>query len=162
MKDKNFEGGVGEVMTLFESLMETFYKKPYNEIDVVKHLETYNLEEIEPGEIGGYKRIYFKEDDVNKTLFIKVTGKNIVKHIQIESKKLEFIPSNLPNLGCLVVVLVPIGLCIWFVISVVTTLIDGGSTDVDTTPNNPYTEDFDGDGLGGTKEDHDIYHKNYK
>lgn len=27
---------------------------------------------------------------------------------------------------------------------------------------NPYTEDFDGDGLNGDKDDHDIYHELYK
>lgn len=34
--------------------------------------------------------------------------------------------------------------------------------DTEEYNNNPYTEDFDGDGIGGDKDDHDYYHKNIK
>ncbi|MGM2826511.1 hypothetical protein [Bacillus cereus group sp. Bce006] len=59
--------------------------------------------------------------------------------------------------GCFIVILLLIGFGIFGIIG---TLIEGGDTE--EYNNNPYTEDFDGDGIGGDKDDHDYYHKNVK
>ncbi|EOP60952.1 hypothetical protein IKQ_06183 [Bacillus cereus VDM053] len=59
--------------------------------------------------------------------------------------------------GCLIVILLLIGFGIFGIIGA---LIEG--SDTEEYNNNPYTEDFDGDGIGGDKDDHDYYHKNIK
>ncbi|MEK4957186.1 hypothetical protein [Bacillus sp. CH_442] len=59
--------------------------------------------------------------------------------------------------GCFIVILLLIGFGIFGIIGA---LIEGGDTE--EYNNNPYTEDFDGDGIGGDKDDHDYYHKNVK
>ncbi|WP_025118202.1 MULTISPECIES: hypothetical protein [Bacillus] len=59
--------------------------------------------------------------------------------------------------GCFIVILLVIGFGIFGFIGA---LIEG--SDNEEYNNNPYTEDFDGDGIGGDKDDHDYYHKNVK
>ncbi|WP_242686530.1 hypothetical protein [Bacillus cereus] len=59
--------------------------------------------------------------------------------------------------GCLIVIILLIGFGIFGMISAVF-----DDNDTEEYNNNPYTEDFDGDGIGGDKDDHDYYHKNIK
>lgn len=147
---------------LIDEIVKNFHKKPYSEDEIVKFLELSNATEIEVGKTDKCIRFYLKVDNQQRTLFIIVDRTNNIKKIILDYGKVESLPSDLMAYGCLAAILIPIGLFIWFIITVVSTVIDGPDTDVNSDPNNPYIEDFDGDGVGGTKNDHDIYHKQYK
>lgn len=146
-------------MTLIEELVKTFHLQEYKEEELLSFLKEKNVEEIEIKQIGKYRRIFFKEEGKNKTLFVKVDKRNIVISLSLEFGKEYNAPNDLMLTGCLIALIIPIGLVLWFGFYIVTTIMEPSEPD---TSNNPYTEDFDGDGIGGTKEDHDIYHKIYK
>lgn len=118
------------------------------------------LDEFTFRDMPGFKRIHTKENGNDITIFIKVSKDNRIQEVYVNNGKVYNAPSDLATWGCLGGIAVIVALVGWFLVSVVSVFMDGVETD--TTPDNPYIEDFNGDGLGGTKEDHDIYHKYYK
>ncbi|MGG2065433.1 hypothetical protein [Bacillus sp. S14(2024)] len=150
------------MINVYDEFVKNFSKKPYNADEIIRFFELSNATEVEVGKAGKYERYYFKEGENQKTIFIKIDKTNVIKDISLSAGKVESLPSDLAALGCLAAILIPIGLIIWFAISLVSSMFDGPNIDTNNDPDNPYIKDFDGDGLDGTEKDHDIYHKYLK
>ncbi|MED3025245.1 MULTISPECIES: hypothetical protein [Bacillus cereus group] len=88
---------------------------------------------------------------------MKANNKGIVKYIKIQEGR-HYIPKTesktLKNLIKLIFIYMVIGFGYWCI-----SYLDSDSPGND---DNPYNQDFDGDGIKGTKKDHEIYHKYYK
>ncbi|EOS8268461.1 hypothetical protein ABTI76_001035 [Bacillus cereus] len=144
-------------MDFQQNIKKIFYNKPFNREAVLNHIRDFGYHEVSNEDREGYHRFLFMQSGKKKTLFVKENNKGIVKYIKIQEGR-HHVPKTesktLNNLIKLMFISLVIGFGYWYI-----SYLDSDSPGND---DNPYNQDFDGDGIKGTKKDHEIYHKYYK
>jgi hypothetical protein len=139
-----------------EKINDKFIKKPFDETEIKGFLESLDYKDIVSGQsdIDQY-RFKFWQVKSPRTLFVYLDKNNNIKRFSLHMSHLENPPteSNALGIGCLVILA---GFMIIGLFVIVSSIFDGSDSDYEEY--NPYTEDFDGDGLKGDKDDHDILH----
>lgn len=145
-----------------QQLNEHFSGKPYNQLEILEFLKgkkytNINILNITPPKDKGltvmkrFQMDFYKE---KRTLFVGMDNEGIIRHFRMDNMKLDSYPDNSNvAIGCILLIIVLV-LAIWGLSSCISSGIDYEDDDY-----NPYTEDFDGDGIGGDKDDHDILHQ---
>lgn len=147
-------------------LADKFREKLYDEQAIIDFLSEKKYIDIEVGEskipshhdtYTKLKRFNMKLFNSDRTVFIGIDDKALVKYIWLDYKRLEEHPppSNFAVVGCLVAVIIIVGLIIWFIVAMVGDITESWNEEEEF---NPYIEDYDGDGLGGDADDHEILH----
>jgi hypothetical protein len=144
-------------------LQEAFGNKPLDEGELLKALEEAKYTNIHFSHfawapknkayletIRVYHMDFYKE---KRTLFLGISKNGNVALFRMENSNMNTFPSDNASaaLGCFMLIGL-IVLMIWgFSACMSSDIYEDDDDDY-----NPYTEDFDGDGLGGDKDDHDI------
>jgi hypothetical protein len=150
-----------------ERLNEHFRGKLYSKEEMVeflkgmKYTEIYLMEIMPPQNIKNLKSMKVFQMDFYKekrTLFVGIDEKGSIQLLRMKNATMDSFPNDTANgiIGCIILLAI-LGFLIWALVSCVATGID--SFDDDDEDYNPYTEDFDGDGLKGDKDDHNILHQ---
>lgn len=140
----------------------------YNEEEMIKFFESRGLSDIQVSDSFEYRRFSMKENFIFKgkeafgyrTAFIGLDKNNTINKVKWVSHKVDSINQYHSNNGCGLLILIGIiGIVATLGYFLVTGIMDGISNFEDDEEFNPYTEDYDGDGLGGDADDHDILHQ---
>jgi hypothetical protein len=130
--------------------LNAYKNKKYDEQDISEFLELLGYSEISVEKVGNYRRFDMKESGEDRTLYINCSANMIIESIQLLNYRVKKMKDNSWKL--ILGSVVAVGLVIWFVVALVSDFSN------DEEEYNPYTEDFDGDGLHGDKDDHEILH----
>ncbi|MDM5370546.1 hypothetical protein QUF96_03000 [Bacillus bombysepticus] len=147
-------------MEFQQNIKKTFYNKPFNREAVLNHFRDFGYNEVSNEDREGYHRFLFIQSGKKKTLFMKLNDKGVVKYIKVQEGR-GHLPKNdsktFSNLIKLIFALMVIGCGYWFI-----SHLDSDTTKKVEKEDNPYNQDYDGDGIKGTKSDNDIYRKHFK
>ena len=137
----------------YEKIKDKFLNQLFDGNKIINFLETLGYTDIKLGYNGDGIGFKFMEGELPRTLIFEVGIKIksitlYMSHVDIPKKE-----KNAFNIGCLLGIVLAIGLVVWAVVALFSGVDDYDSDDEEY---NPYTEDFDGDGLNGDKDDHDI------
>jgi hypothetical protein len=158
----------GVVMASIEArLGEKFINRSYNESELFAYLQESKYVDIEfihdepPRKgftVATMKVFHMKFYNDDRTLFVGINEDGNVGHFKIEDRKINSYPeiNYGAAIGCLLVVITVIVLVIWMLFSFISDGVDSWNEEEEF---NPYTEDYDGDGLNGDQDDHDILHQ---
>lgn len=139
-----------------ELINDRFLNQPFDANEISEYLGSLGYTKIVTG-ISNFDQRRFKFWQVKspRTLFVYLDKNNNNKRFSLHMSHLENPPneSNALGIGCLVIVA---GFLLFGLYGIISSIFDGSDSDYEEY--NPYTEDFDGDGLRGDKDDHDILH----
>jgi hypothetical protein len=149
-------------------LVTNFKDKQYDEQSIIEFFKQRKYTNIKIGEaaVPSHHNTYTKLIRFNlqlynkdRTAFIGVDKEGLVKYISFEFKYLMEHPpppSNAAAIGCLLGIIILVGIIIWGIVAMFSDIADTLNEEEEF---NPYTEDFDGDGLKGDQDDLDILHQ---
>ncbi|HDR4373552.1 TPA: hypothetical protein QCP80_003382 [Bacillus cereus] len=147
-------------MDFQQGIKKTFYNKPFNKEAVLNHFRDFGYNEVSNEDREGYHRFLFTQSDKQKTLFMKSNDKGVVKYIKVQEGR-GHLPKNdsntFSNLIKLIFAFMIVGCGYWFI-----SHLDSDTTKKVEKEDTPYNQDYDGDGIKGTKSDNDIYRKHFK
>jgi hypothetical protein len=135
--------------------------KKYDEKEFIKFLESLGYSVIDVGFAGEFRRILMKDIESGRILYVKYDGDLIINSFQLIDSREEKLKKNSTDVNynsSRVGYLIGIGLVAVLILGLIAAMVLDGVNSDDEEEYNPYTEDFDGDGLKGDKDDHDILH----
>jgi hypothetical protein len=139
--------------TNYEKIKDKFMNQLFDGNKITKYLETLGYTDIKLGYNGNGIGFKFLEGESPRTIIFEMDDE--IKSITLYNSHVDISPKNrnASNKGCLLGIVMAVGLVIWGIVALFSGLDDYDSDDDEY---NPYTEDFDGDGRNGDKDDHDI------
>jgi hypothetical protein len=142
--------------TNIEKINDKFLNKPFDANEISDFLESLGYVNIETG-ISNFDQRRFKFWQVKspRTLIVYLDKNNNIKRFSLHMTHIENPPKEnyALGIGCLVIVA---GIVLFALFGFISIIFDGSDSEYEEY--NPYTEDFDGDGLHGDKDDHEILH----
>ncbi|MEK5065672.1 hypothetical protein [Cytobacillus sp. FSL R5-0596] len=144
-----------------EKLLNNFHKKQYSEEQLIHFLGSQKYTDINIAEVSSPKQLekvvklkrfqmkFFKE---YRTLFLGIDSEGNVTYSRMENSLVNEHPSVYAGLGallgCLIPIVVVVGLVIWFAVVIIGDVIENWNShdeEVDTYEYNPDDKDSDGD-----------------
>jgi hypothetical protein len=138
-----------------DKIKDKFLNQLFDGDKIRNYLETLGYTDIKLGFNGGGMGFKFLDNGSPRTLIFDVVLR--INSITLYMSHVDISPKGkkTSNKGCLIGIVLAVGLVIWGIVAFFLGIDD---YDSDYEEYNPYTEDFDGDGLHGDKDDHDILH----
>lgn len=105
------------MVSVEQQVGDMLYKKPYIENEIIEYLISLEYTDIEVSHVDKLKRrIYLKRNGTDRTIFIGLDKNGVIKSMTQLDGRLERLTSA-SSIGCLVGVLIIVGLIIWFIVS---------------------------------------------
>jgi hypothetical protein len=102
-----------------KKIIKEFNHQPYNRQYLISFLESLGYKDIELDLTDDlqFVRVYMKENEEDKTLFIKCNSVDVIQHMSFFKGKVEEYKSTSLGYGILLLVIVILGIVGWFLFS---------------------------------------------